>query len=63
MPMPLIRFVVFALVWLMTVIARPFHTPDITAIAKAGAVMWLANLPLGVLCLRRGSPAAPRTPA
>jgi uncharacterized membrane protein YvlD (DUF360 family) len=52
-----------ALVWLMTVVVRPFHTPDLTAIAKAGAVMWLANLPLGVLYLRRGSPTAPRRPA
>jgi hypothetical protein len=52
-----------ALVWLMTVVVRPFHSPDLTAFAKAGAVMWVANLPLGVLYLKRGSPAARRRPA
>lgn len=51
------------LVWLMTVIARPFHSPDLAGIAKAGAVMWFANLPLGVLYLRRRTPVAPRQPA
>src|SRR5215472_13988809 len=44
------------LVWLMTALTQPFHSPDLVAIAKAGAVMWLANLPLGVLYLRRRSP-------
>jgi hypothetical protein len=51
------------LVWLMTVFARPFHSPDLVAIAKAGAVMWLANLPLGALYLRRRGPTSPRQPA
>lgn len=32
------------LVWLMTVVAPPFHAPDAGSIAKAAAVMWLANL-------------------
>jgi hypothetical protein len=52
-----------ALVWLMTVVVRPFHSPDLTAIAKAGVVMWVANLPLGVLYPRRGAPATRRRPA
>jgi hypothetical protein len=52
-----------ALVWLMTVVVRPFHSPDLTAIAKAGVVIWAANLPLGVLYLKRGAPAARRRPA
>jgi hypothetical protein len=52
-----------ALVWLMTVVARPFHSPDLTAIAKAGAVIWAANLPLGVLYVRRRDPASRRRPA
>jgi hypothetical protein len=50
------------LVWLMTVFTRPFHSPELAAIAEAGAVMWVANIPLGVLYLRRG-PASPRQPA
>jgi hypothetical protein len=50
------------LVWLMTVLAQPFHSPSLAAIAEAGAVMWLANLPLGVLYVRRG-PTSPRQPA
>src|SRR5262252_8978967 len=37
------------LVWLMTLLARPFHGADPPAIAKAGAMMWLANVPLVVL--------------
>jgi hypothetical protein len=51
------------LVWLMTVFARPFHSPDLVDIAKAGAVMWLANLPLGALYLVRRGPTSPRQPA
>jgi hypothetical protein len=51
------------LVWLMTVFAQPFHSPDLVEIAKAGAVMWLANLPLGALYLARRGPASPRQPA
>ena len=50
------------LVWLMTVFAQPFHSPGLVEIAKAGAVMWLANLPLGVLYLVR-RPTSPRQPA
>jgi hypothetical protein len=42
-----------ALVWLMTVLARPFHSPDLAAYAKAAAAMWAANLPLGALALWR----------
>lgn len=34
------------LVWLMTVVAPPFHAADLASIAKAATVMWLANLPL-----------------
>jgi len=52
-----------AMVWLMTVFTQPFHSPDLAAIAKAGVVMWLANLPLGVLYLRRRGPTSPRQPA
>jgi hypothetical protein len=51
-----------ALVWLMTVVARPFHSPDLVALAKVGVVMWVANLPLAVWYLRRGVPAARREP-
>jgi len=51
------------LVWLMTALTQPFHSPDLVAIAKAGAVMWLANLPLGVLYLRRRGPTSRRQPA
>lgn len=52
-----------ALVWLMTVFARPFHSPDVGAIAKAGGMMWLVNLPLCAMYLKRRGPAAPRQPA
>lgn len=48
------------LVWLMTLLARPFHGADLPAIAKAGAVIWLANVPLVALYLKRRSAAAPR---
>jgi hypothetical protein len=48
------------LVWLMTVFARPFHGADLAAIAKAAAVMWLANLPLAVLYLNRRAAAPGR---
>jgi hypothetical protein len=41
------------LVWLMTVTAPPFHSPNLPAIAKAAAVMWLVNLPLRLLFPRR----------
>lgn len=51
------------LIWLMTVVARPFHSPDLPAIAKAGAVMWAANVPLLVLFLGRGDQAVARPPA
>jgi hypothetical protein len=51
------------LVWLMTVLARPFHSPDLPALAKAGAIMWLANLPLALLYVRWHGRAAPRLPA
>jgi hypothetical protein len=51
------------LVWLMTVLTHPFHRADVAAIAEAGAVMWLANLPLGMLYLRKRGPASPRQPA
>lgn len=47
-----------ALVWLMTLMARPFHSPDLAAYAKAGAVMWAVNLPLAVLYVRRRGPAS-----
>lgn len=40
-------------VWLMTVAAPPFHSPDGPAITKAALVMWLANLPLWLLLRRR----------
>ncbi len=46
------------LVWLMTVVAPPFHPPDPAAIAKAAVVMWLANLPLWLLLPLRRAPAA-----
>src|SRR5215472_17579807 len=39
------------LVWIMTVFAQPFHSAGVGEIVKAGAVMWLANLPLGALYL------------
>jgi hypothetical protein len=42
-----------ALVWLMTLLVRPFHSPDLAAYAKAGAAMWVANLPLAALYLKR----------
>jgi hypothetical protein len=47
-----------ALVWLMTAFARPFNSPDVADIAEVGAAMWLANLPLTLLLLRSGKPAA-----
>jgi hypothetical protein len=49
-----------ALIWLMTVVVRPFNTPVLPDIAKAGVVMWMANLPLAVLYRGRRGPAAPR---
>jgi len=51
------------LAWLMTVFAPAFHRPDLVALAKVGAIMWLANLPLTMLYLRSRGPAAPRQPA
>lgn len=45
------------MVWLMTATAPPFHAPDVAAMAKAAAVMWLANLPLRLLIRRRSSAA------
>ena len=48
------------LVWLMTVLARPFHSADLFDFAKAGAVMWAANLPFTVLSLTRGDRAPAR---
>jgi putative membrane protein len=41
------------MVWLMTAVAPPFHAPGVAAIAKAAALMWLANLPLRLLIRRR----------
>jgi hypothetical protein len=52
-PVALLLVVDVVLVWLMTLIARPLVTPDLTAIAEAGAVMWAANLPLAILLVRR----------
>lgn len=49
-----------ALTWLMTVVVRPFNTPALPDIAKAGLIMWVVNLPLGVLYRGRRGPAAPR---
>jgi uncharacterized membrane protein YvlD (DUF360 family) len=45
------------LVWLMTLIAPPFHAPDLTSIAKAAIIMWLVNLPLRLLIRPRVKPA------
>lgn len=45
------------MVWLMTAVAPPFHAPGVAAIAKAAALMWLANLPLRLLLRRRPTPA------
>jgi hypothetical protein len=47
------------LVWLMTVIAPPFHAPDLASISKAATVMWLVNLPLRLLIRRPSRPAPP----
>ena len=47
------------LVWLMTVVAPPFHPPDPAAIAKAAVVMWLASLPMWLLLPLRPAPAEP----
>lgn len=45
------------MVWLMTATAPPFHAPGVAAVAKAAAVMWLANLPIRLLIRRRQTPA------
>jgi uncharacterized membrane protein YvlD (DUF360 family) len=45
------------MVWLMTAVAPPLHAPGVAAIAKAAALMWLANLPLRLLIRRRATPA------
>lgn len=45
------------MVWVMTLVAPPFHAPDLRAIVKAGVVLWLANVPLWVLLPLRPAPA------
>jgi hypothetical protein len=42
-----------ALIWTMTMIAPPSHAIGPFDVARAGAVMWIANLPLGMLLQRR----------
>lgn len=38
---------------LMTVLSPPIHAPEPASVLEAGAVMWLANLPLRLLVPRR----------
>ncbi len=43
------------MVWLMTLVARPSHVSGLASIVQAGAVTWLANLPLRLLHWRRAT--------
>lgn len=52
--------VCIVMVGLMTLIAPPVHAPNVTTIARAATVMWLANLPLRLLFRRRPPGSPPR---
>jgi uncharacterized membrane protein YvlD (DUF360 family) len=58
----LLFLVCVVMVWLMTLTAPPHHVPNVSGIARAAAIMGLANLSLRLLFRRRppGRPASRR---